>query len=246
MAAWTPGSEMRPYTETSALEDILEWSRDRPGWLRDALRRLMVGGELSDRNIDELEEICLGNGGDGFPLSDGHIAPQRLAGKPVAITGLCDPLGVNARIDALAAQTPVAIRTPLLSRDTAAGNLLRGLSAKSSPAELDLLITLSGKEKTRLSSLDGDLAQNPAKAAEKLRACGARLESAFHALNRLVDAAGTNNFAELRGLEADAEVTAEAAQLASDSLFREVPLPGIGSDAWRRLWEGARTYSDTR
>ena len=94
--AWTPESEMRPYTETSALEDILEWSRDRPGWLRDALRRLLVGGELSDRDIDELEEICLGNGGESFPLSDEHIAPQRLAGKPVAITGLRDPLGVNA------------------------------------------------------------------------------------------------------------------------------------------------------
>ena len=56
----TPGSELRPYTESSALEDILEWSRGRSGWLRDALRRLMAGGELSDQDIDKLEEICLG------------------------------------------------------------------------------------------------------------------------------------------------------------------------------------------
>ena len=275
--AWTPESEMRPYTETSALEDILEWSRDRPGWLRDALRRLLVGGELSDRDIDELEEICLGNGGESFPLSDEHIAPQRLAGKPVAITGLRDPLGVNAlargqgltfaasgltivygdngsgksgfvrvlksacrsrdektailrdvnavddipqsacidfevagraetfdwrpehgehadlpavsifdarsanihvqktnnvayvpfamalldrlgracdelrvrvnaRVDALAAQTPVAIRKPSLSRDTAAGAFLHDLSAKSSPAELDWVRVPYGDE----------------------------------------------------------------------------------------------------
>ena len=33
-------------------------------------------------------------------------------------------------------------------------------------------------------------------------------------------------------------------RLASDSLFREAPLPGVGSDAWRRLWEAARAYSD--
>ena len=158
----------------------------------------------------------------------------------------CDELRVrvNARIDALAAQTPVAIRKPSLSRDTAAGAFLHDLSAKSSPAELDLLITLSGKEKARLSSLDGDLAQDPAKAAEKLRACDARLESALQALNRLVAASGVKNFAELRRLESDAEATAEAAQLVSDGLFREAPLPGIGSDAWRRLWEAARTYSD--
>ncbi len=371
----TPSSEARPYTETSALGEILEWSRDRPGWLRDALRRLLVGGELSDGDIDELEEICLGNGAKGSPLAGEHIAPQRLAGKPVAITGLRDPVGVNAlasgqgltfassgltivygdngsgksgfvrvlksacrsrdektailrdvnaaddipqsahidfevagraetydwrpehgdhadlpavsifdarsanihvqktnnvayvpfamalldqlgrtcdelrvrvnaRIDALATQTPVAIRKPSLRRETAAGAFLHDLSAKSSPAELDLLITLSGNEKSRLSSLDGDLAQDPAKAAEKLRACDARLESALQALNRLVAASGTKNFAELRRLDSNVKATAEAARLASDSLFREAPLPGVGSDAWRRLWEAARAYSD--
>ena len=92
----TPGSALRPYTETSALGDILEWSKGRPGWLRDALRWLMVGGELSDQDIDELEEVCLGSGREGSPLTGEHIAPQRLAGKPVAITGLRDPVGVNA------------------------------------------------------------------------------------------------------------------------------------------------------
>ena len=84
----TPGSEARPYTEASAIGDILEWSRGRPEWLRDVLRRLMVGSELSDRDIDELEAICLGNDGGASPLTDVHIAPQRLAGKPVAIRDL--------------------------------------------------------------------------------------------------------------------------------------------------------------
>ena len=92
----TPGSEARPYTETSALGEILKWSRQRPAWLRDALRRLMVGGELSHQDIDELEAICLGDDGEGSPLSDEHIAPRRLVGKPVSITGLRDLVGVNA------------------------------------------------------------------------------------------------------------------------------------------------------
>ena len=371
----TPGSEARPYTETSALGEILEWSRQRPAWLRDALRRLMVGSELSEQDIDELETICLGDDGEASPLSEEHIAPRRLVGKPVSITGLRDLVGVNAlasgqgltfaagglsivygdngsgksgfvrvlkcacrsrddkttilrdvntpdnvlqcahiefevagtaetydwrpehgdhanlpavsifdarsanthvqktnnvayvplamavldrlgracdelrarvnaRIDTLAGQTPVAIGTPSLSRDTAAGAFLHGLSAKSRPAELDLLVTLSAKERSRLSSLDGDLAQDSAKAAEKLKARGARLESALEALNRLAAAAGPKNFAELRRLELDASAAGEAARLASDSLFREAPLPGVGSEAWRRLWEAARTYSD--
>ena len=158
----------------------------------------------------------------------------------------CDELRarVKGRIDTLAAQTPVVVGTPSLHRDTAAGSFLHGLSAKSSRAELDLLVTLSAEERSRLSSLDGDLAQDPAKAAEKLRARSARLESALEALNRLVAAAGTKNFAELRRLESEAKVASEAARLASDSLFGEAPLPGVGSDAWRRLWEAARVYSD--
>ena len=76
----TPVSEARPYTEKSALGEILKWSRQRPAWMRDALRRLMVGGELSDQDIDELEAICLGDDGEGSPLSDAHIAPRRLVG----------------------------------------------------------------------------------------------------------------------------------------------------------------------
>ena len=61
-------NEARPYTETSALGDIFEWSRGRPEWLRDALRRLMVGRELTDRDIDELEAICLGSDGEASPF----------------------------------------------------------------------------------------------------------------------------------------------------------------------------------
>ena len=371
----TLGSDARPYTETSALGDILEWSRGRPEWLRDALRRLMVGSELSDQDIDELEAICLGSDGEASPLTDEHIAPQRLAGKPVSIRGLRDLVGVNAlaigqeltfaasgltivygdngsgksgfvrvlksacrsrddktsifpdvnaadevpqsaridfqvageadifewqpehgdhaelpavsifdarsanthvqktnnvayvpfamalldrlgrvcdelrarvttRIGTLADQTPVAIKTPSLSKGSAAGAFLHGLSAKSSPAELDLLIGLSDEEKGRLSALDGDLAQDPEKAAEKLRVRSGRLASSVEALNRLVDSVQTNKFAELRRLESDANSASAAARLASDSLFREAPLPGVGSDAWRFLWEAARTYSD--
>ena len=95
----TPGSEARPYTETSALGEILGWSRQRPAWMRDALRRLMMGGELSHQDMDELESICLGNEGEGSPLSDEHIAPRRLVGKPVSITGLRDLVGANALAD---------------------------------------------------------------------------------------------------------------------------------------------------
>ena len=40
------------------LSEILTWSKDRPDWQRDALRRLMLKGELDDADIDALTEIC--------------------------------------------------------------------------------------------------------------------------------------------------------------------------------------------
>ena len=77
-------------------KDLLEWSRNKPAWLRDALRRLMVGGELSAQDMDELEAVCLEAKGGASPLTHEHIVPQRLANKPVVITGLRDLVGVNA------------------------------------------------------------------------------------------------------------------------------------------------------
>jgi hypothetical protein len=38
-------------TEADALRAILDWSKDRSAWQRDALRRLLQNGELSEADI---------------------------------------------------------------------------------------------------------------------------------------------------------------------------------------------------
>ena len=40
------------------LSEILTWSKDRPDWQRDALRRLVRMGELDETDIDALTELC--------------------------------------------------------------------------------------------------------------------------------------------------------------------------------------------
>ena len=40
------------------LREILTWSKNRPEWQRDALRRLVLVGELEDEDIDALTKIC--------------------------------------------------------------------------------------------------------------------------------------------------------------------------------------------
>lgn len=62
-------------------ESILEWSQERPLWMRDALRRVVVNASLSDGDIQELTELCK----SGHGLGDGTAAP--LDEKDLAITG---------------------------------------------------------------------------------------------------------------------------------------------------------------
>jgi len=47
----------------NVLQEILAWSVERPTWQRDALRRLVTTGELSDDDIRALTEICKGDHG---------------------------------------------------------------------------------------------------------------------------------------------------------------------------------------
>ena len=42
----------------TVLESILEWSQDRPGWQRDALRRIIQKGRLDDTDIAELVALA--------------------------------------------------------------------------------------------------------------------------------------------------------------------------------------------
>jgi hypothetical protein len=45
-------------TSQGVLADILDWSTERPGWQRDALRRLFTAGDLSVADLGELVELC--------------------------------------------------------------------------------------------------------------------------------------------------------------------------------------------
>lgn len=85
----------------SVLQEILEWSQGRPMWQRDALRRLVMNGELSDEDISSLTEICKSAHGlaeqqETDPLAKEHM-PDRAAGTvPVSLVSIFHHRGVNA------------------------------------------------------------------------------------------------------------------------------------------------------
>ena len=83
------------------LQEILTWSADRPTWQRDAVRRLVLNGELSDEDIRTATEICKGDHGlaekiEVKLLAKEHVPTQRGTAAPVFLESIFHHQGVNA------------------------------------------------------------------------------------------------------------------------------------------------------
>src|SRR5262249_45054524 len=85
----------------TVLREILEWSQERPAWQRDALRRLVTNGELSDDDIRTLADICKSAHGlaeqqDIAPLAREHVREKVIDSAHVSRTSIFHHRGVNA------------------------------------------------------------------------------------------------------------------------------------------------------
>jgi energy-coupling factor transporter ATP-binding protein EcfA2 len=83
------------------VEELLKWSADRPSWQRDALRRLVQNGELSDDDLHALTEICKSAHGlveaqDIAPLAKEHVPEAGSGAVPVSLDSIFHHRGVNA------------------------------------------------------------------------------------------------------------------------------------------------------
>lgn len=142
------------------------------------------------------------------------------------------------------AQTPEAIRTPACSRDTAVGKLIAQLTANTPPATVKALATLTKAEQDRLAQLTADLAGDPARASRQLAAMKAKVVGHIARLDRLFASISDDTANNLRSLAVDSVAARQAAEAASSTLFRDEPLPQIGSEVWQILWASARAFSD--
>lgn len=152
---------------------------------------------------------------------------------------------LESKIAVLKKQVPLAISNPPLSKDTAAGSYVWGLSATSNIPQLDKLAELSGQETARLATLETDFAQDPKRAVARLENQRSEVERIQTALQTLIAATDAAAFSELNARRKTHGDTLEAASVASQKLFSASPLPEVGQAAWQKLWEAARAYADT-
>ncbi len=85
----------------TVLEMVLEWSADRPAWQRDALRRIVAHGRLSEGDVAELVTLCkIGRGapaGDckAVPLEPHHLPANPDQAESVTLLSVSDVKGAN-------------------------------------------------------------------------------------------------------------------------------------------------------
>ncbi|MEY9463867.1 AAA family ATPase [Bradyrhizobium ottawaense] len=170
--------------------------------------------------------------------------PLRILGQ---LAKTCQDLRskLEEEIKSVEAQTPQALRQPPCRPDSEVGKLLAlARLGKCTPAQVQELARLDTAESDRLTRLDGDLASDPVKAGRQLSAQRERLQSAAARIASLAEAVSREKTEALRAAADAYAVAREAAAAASSALFEDEPLPHIGSDAWRSLWEAARKYSE--
>ncbi|VFU17786.1 AAA family ATPase [Methylocella tundrae] len=150
---------------------------------------------------------------------------------------------LTADAQALERQTPVVLAKPECKPDTAVGKLISSLSGKTKPETVETLAGLNAQQEARLQTLTSDLASDPARTVRQLQAQEARIKTIIEQLERLITAATEENRTALDKAHTRVVTARAAAAAASADLFADEPLPEIGSDVWKALWEAARVYS---
>jgi energy-coupling factor transporter ATP-binding protein EcfA2 len=206
-----------------------EWIGGKPG---DPLLSMVsvFDSRTANVHVDETNDVAY------TPL------PMKVLGQ---LAQLCQQIKkrIGEDVATLEQQTPVAIKTPECDADTAVGKLITSLGGKTKPEQVRALAKLSEAEMTRLAILKSDFAHDSAKTARQLQTIKARLEKHLATLEALKGAVTDEKVGRLRTLLQALQTARQAASAAADELFSDEPLPHVGSEIWRNLWEAARVYS---
>lgn len=133
------------------------------------------------------------------------------------------------------------------TQGTAISATLANLHAKSdtlpSADDLRALAALSEEEQQELVSLAAELASDPV-AMAAVRRRGAtilkRVTEVFGQLGAELSEAVGNDLTQARS---DFEAASQAARLSAAGAFAGEPMPGVGGDTWRILFEAARAFA---
>lgn len=138
---------------------------------------------------------------------------------------------------------PKFLQSPIAMGATVVGKFLQSLGSETKIEALETLASLDKAQRQRLDELPGQLVNDPARLAQHLRVRARRIGELASLIEKAFAALSDEAMARLRSLASDYERKSKAAQAAARMNFSEDPLPGVGDEVWRELWEAARRYS---
>lgn len=138
---------------------------------------------------------------------------------------------------------------PLFKEGTKAKAFLTSITSTTSPEQIDEATTLDQDHDVVLAGNLQELARlqgsDPSKEKTRLVQLAAHWALVKDHVDRMAAAISAEALDQIQTEKNQANELRHAAQIASGKTFDNEPLVGVGSVAWRALWEAAREYSTT-
>lgn len=215
----------------------------------DAGQQLSYGWTDGGRSPDALSKITVFDSKCAAVQVDQKNAPAYLPLPLSLLHGLaeaCKKLRVELQSerDSLSKLIPPTLRNAKTKPGTAVSGLLASLSGRTSPGAARSLSVLTPDEVNQLAAYRA-AKTDPELTKRRLQNLLRRLGGVTSRLEAASAAFSEEHLERFRIAREDASAKAAAAKAASAEAFSKEPLTGMDSDAWRALWDAARTYSET-
>ena len=142
-------------------------------------------------------------------------------------------------------ETPDFLNDPCCSPTSPVGELLQALSAETDEQSVEGLAHMTDADFGRLKELESIILDGPEKACDNILKLVDKIDGVKEFVNSIIERASDENIHLLRDLERKRDSERKAEEVARHELFSGEPLPDVGSDVWRNLWEAARLYSES-
>jgi energy-coupling factor transporter ATP-binding protein EcfA2 len=130
-----------------------------------------------------------------------------------------------------------------VAESTTARDFIEKANEKTTTSDLEKIF-LEPKEKVRLAELKKQLLETPEEILKKEKRKLLNAEGLAASIKRIRVSLDPKKLNELKKCNLEFLAAREAAQVASQKEFSKEPLPGVGSDLWRVMFEAARKYSE--
>ena len=164
---------------------------------------------------------------------------------PDDLAGVCQEIKtrLTTEKETLEEQRNATFATPIWSNRSTLGKALSALQHDTDIVAITPKNPFTDADEARLAKLQGDLAQDPAIAAQTQRDYATQLDQLDTYLKRIEQALNDAAIQALRATKKSADDARAAANTAANDAFSGLGLEGVGESVWRTLWESARTYS---